>query len=103
MKFTADQLQEIENFGGLRYLPEQICTLMDIEDKALFLQVFNDPNSLFSKHYEKGAIKAQYALDLMVFEQAQNGDFKALTEHNRRINVNNKALKRVKNGQTHTS
>ena len=98
MKFTEDQLLEAEQFGALAYDAESISILMDIDNFDIFLKEFNNPESVFSKRYKKGAVKAQLLIDQMVYEQSLNGDFKALSEHKSRISANEKKKKRQNNG-----
>jgi hypothetical protein len=97
MKFTDEQLTEAETFGALSYAPNDICTIWQLNE-AEFHKVWNNQDSEFMKRYKRGAIVAQYSIDVMLFNNAQNGDFKALQEYKNRVAQNQKKIKRKSDG-----
>jgi hypothetical protein len=89
MIFTEEQLTEAETFGALCYPPNEICIILKIKLDD-FLKVWVDENSDFMQRYAHGAIIAKYSIDVMIFNNAQNGDFKALQEYKNIVTQNQK-------------
>lgn len=97
MIFTEEQLTEAETFGALCYSPNEICIILKINPND-FLKIWVDENSEFMQRYARGAIIAKYSIDVMIFNNAQNGDFKALQEYKNVVTQNQKKLKKRSDG-----
>ena len=77
MKIKESDRDKIINFGAFKYDPEKMANILglNIEDVSVAM---NDENSEFKKLYNIGADRADYVIDLKLFEMAQTGDIKAL-------------------------
>jgi len=71
--------QMIINFGALGYAPEICEKILGWEKSKFTNAIKNQSNDIF-KAYEEGTLKADYVIDLKLFEQAQQGDIKALNK-----------------------
>jgi len=87
--------ERIINFGALGYQPDLCAVILgwELEDVE---KLFLDESSDFFKLYQKGKVKADYAIDLKLFEKSQQGDLKALEkfEARRKLNQRRKAKKK---------
>lgn len=83
-ELTDEQRKMLMNFGALGYPLAKILSIMDLDDPQGFESDFSDPDSEIAKIYQKGAEKAQYLIDLKLFEMAQAGDLRALEKHEER-------------------
>ena len=81
MKYTTEQLEQMRTMGALGYGADMIKNIIDFSDNAQFEKDFINSSSEVFKAYQKGADLAKFSLDVMVFEQAQAGDLKALSEY----------------------
>jgi len=98
MKYTPEQLEQLRTMGALGYQVGKIINIIDFADPLQFEKDFQDPESEAAKAYQKGADLADFSLDVMVFEQAQSGDLKALQEYRQRKALNKKPVKK-RNGE----
>ena len=69
----------ILNFGALEYDARRCAAILGWKEKE-FQKGLDDAKSEVHRLYESGKIKAEYVIDLKLFEQAQQGDLKALEE-----------------------
>lgn len=67
----------IANFGALGYDAERCANVAGVDAEFIF-SAMQDPESDFSKMYRKGQHRAEYVIDLKLFEMAQTGDIKAI-------------------------
>lgn len=86
MEYTEEFLKKIVGVGTLGYAIEKIINVLDIADKDVeaFRKDFNQPNSIVRRAYQKGIDKADYAIDMKLFDMAKNGDLKALYKYEER-------------------
>ncbi|REJ84514.1 MAG: hypothetical protein DWQ44_09060 [Bacteroidetes bacterium] len=84
MELTEEFLKKITQMGTLGYPPEKIINVLDIEDGDKFIKEFSNKNSKVQKHYQKGVDKADYMIDIKLFEMAKNGVLKALDRYEER-------------------
>ena len=94
MKYTPEQLEQLRTMGALGYQVGKILNIIDFADPSQFEKDFQNPESEVSRAYQKGADLAEFALDVMVYEQAQSGDLKALNEYRQRKAINQKPIKK---------
>jgi hypothetical protein len=92
--YTKDHFEQLQTMGALGYQVGKILTIMEFPDPLQFEKDFADTKSEVSKAYHKGAAMAEYSLDVMIFEQAQSGDLKALSEYKQRKAQNMKPIKK---------
>jgi hypothetical protein len=86
--YTEEQIKQMVHMGILNYPPSKCINILDIEDTEQFLKDFNTPGSEIYKAFKKGRDKAEYAIDMKLFEKAKNGDLKALQKYEERITYN---------------
>lgn len=68
----------IINMGALGY-PVSLCArVVGVKDEKQFQKDFVDPKSEVYQLYQQGKDRAQYLIDLKLFEMAQSGDIKAM-------------------------
>jgi hypothetical protein len=81
---TDKEREMIINFGAFSYDAPKIAAILSwpIFDVKKLL---NDSESLFFQLYQSGKHKADYVLDMKLFEMAQGGDMKALNQLEKRI------------------
>lgn len=73
----------IINCGAFNYQAPKIANILDWPVSEVE-NLLNDINSDLSKLYVKGKDRADYVIDLKLFELAQSGDLKALEEFENR-------------------
>lgn len=78
MKFSDEDLGQIQAAGQLEYSPEKICVLLNISKVDEFIRLFNDDNSEIRKKYEVGKANAHLIIDKKLFEKAKGGDLNAI-------------------------
>lgn len=79
LKLNEKEKEQIINFGAFNY-SIQICSkVLDIPEDV-FSNEFKNPNSEIYKLFEIGKARAEYVIDLKLFEQSQTGDLKALAK-----------------------
>jgi hypothetical protein len=69
----------LKNMGALGYPIERIISVMDIDDPELFKAQFENKDSDVAIAYKKGKDKAEYLIDIKLFEMATSGDLKAIS------------------------
>lgn len=84
--YTTEQLGKMQHMGILGYPFEKVVNIMDIEDSQLeqFKKDWNNPESELMRKYQQGVDKAEYAIDIKLFELASKGDLKALQKYEER-------------------
>lgn len=99
MEFDEPFLRKMVKIGMLGYSAQKIINVLDIEDKNAFLAAFHDTASDIAKAYQKGLDKADFALDIQLFNDAKSGDLKAfvLFEERKRENLEKKKVEDIKN------
>lgn len=65
------------NFGGLGYSPA-LCACITGLDEGFIESQIDDDDTEIGVWYARGAAKADYIIDLKLFELAQQGDIRAL-------------------------
>lgn len=83
-KYTKEQLEKMVHMGILGYSCEKCINILDIENEQDFRKDFASPTSEVYKNYKKGVDKADYAIDIKLFDKAKNGDLKALAKYEER-------------------
>lgn len=80
---TPDDLVRIANFGAFGYGADRCAAILGWDAEEVEREM-NDSDSKFAKEYEKGRTRAEYVIDLKLFDQAQAGDIKSLDKLERR-------------------
>lgn len=74
---TEKEKEQILNLGAFEYSAKMCSSVLGWDEEEI-QSYLNDDQSDFHKLYETGRTKAQYVIDLKLFEQAQAGDIKSL-------------------------
>jgi hypothetical protein len=74
---TEKEKEQLLNMGAFEYDAQMCASILGFEIKDVE-SLMKNPESEFYKTYKTGQIRAQYVIDLKLFEQAQGGDIKAL-------------------------
>lgn len=64
--------------GALGYTVDMCISVLGVKNTEEFRKAFKDPKSEIYQLYKQGEIRAQYLIDLKLFEMAQSGDLKAM-------------------------
>lgn len=89
MTFTDEQIKEIENLAGINYTVRQIAMYFDIS-VAMLQREYENPNSLFRYHYDRGRLVSQAKIDMALQTSAEGQNLSAIqqlerTRQNRRF------------------
>jgi len=84
MEYNEEFLKKMVQVGTLGYPLSKILNVLDIENEKQFIKDFNTKNSDVFNSYQKGVDKADFLLDIKLFEMAKNGDLKALDKYEQR-------------------
>jgi hypothetical protein len=84
METTDEFLKKMVSVGTLGYSIEKVINVLDIEDVEWFMKEFYDKSSRIHSAYQKGKDKADFKIDLKLFELAQQGDIEAFKIYERR-------------------
>jgi len=91
MKQLANEEKEmIINFGSLGYNANRCAGVLETEESEI-TKLMADKNSEFSKLYARGQYRAEYVIDVKLFELAQTGDIKAIEKLEARAIKRNRA------------
>jgi hypothetical protein len=94
-----DFLRRIVGVGTLGYSLEKIMNVLDIptSDMKSFTDEFYNKNSEVYRAYKKGIDKADYVIDMKLFEEAKSGNIRALKKYEER---KDKEIYRQRRAQT---
>ena len=86
MKGKTDILITVLRFGKLNYSAERICILLmlDKEQQVKFMELFNNPDSEVRRTYEKGLAMGEMKTDILLNNEAKNGNVLAIIEQSKR-------------------
>lgn len=84
MEYNDEFLKKMVQVGTLGYPLSKIINVLDIDDIKQFTKDFDNPKSKIAVSYQKGVDKADFILDIKLFEMAKNGDLKALQKYEER-------------------
>lgn len=77
MNISADQEEQIVNFGALEYDAKKISSILGLDLKLVEAEL-NNKDSQMSILLQRGRDMADYVVDLKLFDMAKSGDIKAL-------------------------
>ena len=87
---TDKEKEQIANCGAFAYPSDRCAAVLGWpEDETA--KLFIDKKSDFFKAYSAGKYKAEYVIDLKLFEQAQAGDIKSLDKLENRKRLRGKS------------
>jgi len=89
MKIDEQTQEKIINFGAFEYKIDKMANVLGLPVAEVEAE-FNNENSDFYKFYRIGKDRADYVLDLKLFDMAKAGDLKALDKfEDRKFTRNN--------------
>jgi len=74
---TDKEKEQIANCGAFAYSSDRCAAVLGWEEEEVEAMM-EDEDGKFSKAYSAGKYRAEYVIDLKLFEQAQAGDIKSL-------------------------
>lgn len=81
MEYSDEFLSKIMQVGTLGYPLSKILNVLDIEDPKTFIKDFDNPDSRVAKYYVKGIDKADFMMDISLFNKAKSGDLIAFEKY----------------------
>lgn len=86
MSYPDGIMKKMVSLGTLGYSLRKVCNVLDLdaEQEAQLVIDFDDPDSEIYKAYQKGKDKADFAIDVKLFEAAKDGNLQALREYEMR-------------------
>lgn len=92
MELKETDINKITQMGMLAYPPEKMVNVLDVkeQDYNAFFDGFNNPDHAIHRAYQKGVDKADFAIDMALFKEAQAGNLSAIKEFQKakRIRIN---------------
>jgi hypothetical protein len=79
MTYTPGQIESIEKLAGLNYTFKQIAMYLDVSFKDL-LQEYEDKESAFRYHYDRGKLMSQAEVDKGMLDSAKGGNITAIQQ-----------------------
>lgn len=79
MTFTPEQIESIEKLAGLNYTFKQIAMYLEVPFNDL-LQEYEDKESEFRYHYDRGHLLAQADIDQNLIDSAKRGNVTAIQQ-----------------------
>lgn len=76
MDFTDEQIEQIEKLAGINYTVRKIAMYLDIPARILQRE-FEDSESTFRYHYDRGRLVAQADVDMDLLNSAKTGNMTA--------------------------
>lgn len=80
---TDKEKDMIINFGAFGYAPRKMSDIL-VWELSEVSNLYQDQKSEFYKYYREGKARADYVIDMKLFEMAQSGDMKAMAEFEKR-------------------
>lgn len=87
MNFTEDQIKDIEQLAGLNYTVRQIALYLDVNKYALQHE-FENTESVFRYHYNRGQLIAQAEIDKSNLQSAKSGNITAMIRYDKKNKEN---------------
>ena len=79
LKFSEEELAQIEALSGAGYSPEKIAMYLDI-DKKKFLKEWKNENTIVRYHYDRGLLLDSAAIAMKLAENAKGGNITAIQQ-----------------------
>lgn len=76
IKLTEDQLQEVEQLSGANHSVKDLALYFLLDEKQ-FEEAFNAENSIIKKHYDRGRLMVNAAINMKLFDSAKDGNITA--------------------------
>jgi len=79
MLLTEEQLNEVEQLAGCNYTVRQIAMYFDLDLKLLYAW-YQDEESEFRYHYDRGQLISNFEVDKKLLEDAKAGNLTATAQ-----------------------
>ncbi len=79
MELTTENYEEIEKLASLNYTVRQIAMYLNVSLSELQKE-FEDKESKFRYHYQRGKLISQAKIDMKINESAQGGNMTAMQQ-----------------------
>lgn len=79
MTFTDDQIETIEKLAAVNYTIKKIAIFLDVNPSEL-LHEFDDPDSQFRHHYDRGRLLSQAKIDMALLSSAEGQSLSAIQQ-----------------------
>ena len=79
LKFSEEELAQIEALSGAGYSPEKIAMYLDV-DKKKFLKEWKNENTIVRYHYDRGLLLDSAAIAMKLAEHAKGGNITAIQQ-----------------------
>ncbi len=79
MELTTENYEEIEKLASLNYTVRQIAMYLKVSLSELQKE-FEDKESKFRYHYQRGKLISQAKIDMKINESAQGGNMTAMQQ-----------------------
>lgn len=76
MTLNSEQLKQVEKLASLNYTIRQVAMYLDIPVSELYKE-FNNEESEFRYHYDRGKLISQAEIDMSIVESATGGSITA--------------------------
>ena len=83
-EYSEETIKTMVHMGILGYDVDKCLNIVEVDNEEQFKKDFENPQSVIAKSYKKGKDKADYAIDMKLFEKAKSGDLKALQKYEER-------------------
>ena len=80
MELTQEQKQTVEQLAGLNYTVRQIALYLGIDPDTLQRE-FENLESPFRYHYDRGRLIARASVDMQALESAKGGNITAMQQY----------------------
>lgn len=84
MEYTPEFLKNIADCGSLGFECEKIIIAFKVENPEEFRRDFYDENSIIFKEYQRGILRAEFAISKAIYKKAETGDIEAIKEYENR-------------------
>ncbi len=79
LKFSEEELAQIEALSGAGYSPEKIAMYLDVP-KLKFIKEWKHPDTLVRYHYDRGLLLDSAAIAMKLAENAKGGNITAIQQ-----------------------
>jgi len=79
MTFTDEQIKEIERLAAINYTVKQIALYLDVIPWQLQRE-FDNRESTFRYHYDRGRLISQAKIDMALLESAEKQNMTAISQ-----------------------
>jgi hypothetical protein len=79
MTFTDEQIDQITKLAGVNYTVRKIAIFLDVDPLQLQRE-FNDVDSEFRRHYDRGRLLTQAKIDMALLISAEGQSLSAIQQ-----------------------